>query len=710
MPKQLVNAVFYKDKPMLEGPYNEFKMAYGTQPSFGFFRCDNTTKEFLTSDEQKGRYGDLVFVDAGYEPGETHEAHPPQEDGTGVGWIRLPNIWVVKCKRAVVAHYGRTTDEDIWDITLADERILWRLRDSVPLDFNTYHPSRIEGIRDVNAGGDKLLLENLFDIEAYELLKKVDLSEGLVKPTTTRLWKWHEILAAIKVPGKWDTSHLLKKEGTAEQKKEVDVRREPRNILGRGIYPGDVLARVLWDLQAFIVPVYMDNVLDDDTMHLDVLDTQIYKFYKLGLTTKLPSGDDTAKIFEWAEPYYYSGDPGVWVNPLLTLPGAVFSAVSTDGTNHERAGQRVEENMLMTEYLIQEVDYPGEAPFSGAHASQRLWSPYAETSGGTNNDPDGDDTLQSWTAEQAIDYAKSFLHKWRDITYTGILQMPLCQEIHEVIWKSTAEGNFTRVKSYIPRQDKENQDKSTSTFHIKQQIPNGLWNYGDFPVGGGSNVVTYLAKIDEWAHMSVHQAPCSRQDGGTPDVDDITLEEDSIPHPVVYIYGFSEGSYEERCIDENGKIYTSAECLEHDKTVSKEERWDRTIVWLPKVGGRSGYTTWPQGSGSDTGTWSNEKWAINGWEALGADVGRDNERHHSQEPIDEDGSCLPTGDPWYVGWQDLASATYGQQFDPVPPGAGVGSDSPTFNFEFVVRMHEYEDSNGQTIRVFFAPWGHEGSC
>ncbi len=106
-----MNKISYKSHALIEGPHNAFKLAWGTGPSFGFFRCTASTLELIKA----AGPGTLKFTD-------------------DARTVTLQNIYFVKS----------TEDPEtrMHDIVLADKRILWQHKYG-EADYNTYKGARI---------------------------------------------------------------------------------------------------------------------------------------------------------------------------------------------------------------------------------------------------------------------------------------------------------------------------------------------------------------------------------------------------------------------------------------------------------------------------------------------------------------------------------------------------------------------------------------
>jgi len=127
-----MNVASYWGKDLLEGPQNFFRLSTGVAPSFGFFRMRASDVYYVLT-TQGGAAGTLAF-----------------DDGEHV--LTLNNIYLVKSSS--VAELG----DDICDIVLADERILWQFTYGTA-DFNTYKTDRTTGtgefeLENLNSGSE----------------------------------------------------------------------------------------------------------------------------------------------------------------------------------------------------------------------------------------------------------------------------------------------------------------------------------------------------------------------------------------------------------------------------------------------------------------------------------------------------------------------------------------------------------------------------
>jgi len=75
--------------------------------------------------------------------------------------------------------------------------------------------------------------------------------------------------------------------------------------------------------------------------------------------------------------------------------------------------------------------------------------------------------------EMAAEYVASFSNTWRNTIYAGILPFKLNRAIHEIVWSSNAQGAFTSIRSFRPREK-------------LSDLQDMLFNYSKYLLGAGS--------------------------------------------------------------------------------------------------------------------------------------------------------------------------------------------------------------------------------
>lgn len=206
-----MNQVTYHGKDLLAGPQDFFKLCTGPEPSFGFFRTTKATVEYVL-DTKAGAGGDLVFTGA--------------LDANGLPiTVTLKNIYLVKA-----TSIGGITDE-VYDIVLADERILWQYAPG-DASYNTY-PSCLNFIAEktitwdaTDEKGNDYILENL---------------NGAAEWTFEQVFNAVFTLLGITPTFHWEPA------GAPAQ-----PLRFPRNIVGKNVPVPDILEQVLTEANCFL--------------------------------------------------------------------------------------------------------------------------------------------------------------------------------------------------------------------------------------------------------------------------------------------------------------------------------------------------------------------------------------------------------------------------------------------------------------------------
>ena len=142
----------YHGKTLLAGPQNYFKLTTGVQPSFGFFRMLAADVEYILT-TQSGVAGDLVLSD-------------------GTNTVTLHNIYLVKATSI------SALTNTVYDVILADERILWQYTYG-SANYNTYKTDRTTGTED-----DEFEFENLNGEDEWTFTELRDILKTLLDITT----------------------------------------------------------------------------------------------------------------------------------------------------------------------------------------------------------------------------------------------------------------------------------------------------------------------------------------------------------------------------------------------------------------------------------------------------------------------------------------------------------------------------------------------
>ncbi|KKM79074.1 hypothetical protein LCGC14_1353610 [marine sediment metagenome] len=189
--------------------------------------------------------------------------------------------------------------------------------------------------------------------------------------------------------------------------------RNPRNIIGANIPGPCILQQLLIALQSYV------------TIDLQVADPT-YTIYTLG---DLEIAGDLTIIT--ANSSYLHKARTLRLNPLVQKGLAVKMAASADP------------DIAPGRHLTY-----GSATAAGGSGSHFIPSMYA-----VFGDEENSAALATIGNEIATEYANSFQNTWRDSLYGGIIPFKSNRAIHEIIWTSNAQGAFTQIKSYRPREE-----------------------------------------------------------------------------------------------------------------------------------------------------------------------------------------------------------------------------------------------------------------
>lgn len=194
--------------------------------------------------------------------------------------------------------------------------------------------------------------------------------------------------------------------------------RKPRNIIGKNIPGFCILQQLLIALQAYI------------TIDLQVADPT-YEIFAIGDGEE--AGDLTL-LTTYADNLHKGST--VRINPLVQKGLAVKMLASA---NPDEAPGRL-------------LAY-GSGSATGGTGSRFIPSMYAVF--GNEENAAGLATIGN---EIATEYVNSFQNTWRDTIYAGVLPFKLNRAIHEIQWISNAQGAFTHIKSFRPREELKGQD------------------------------------------------------------------------------------------------------------------------------------------------------------------------------------------------------------------------------------------------------------
>ena len=208
--------------------------------------------------------------------------------------------------------------------------------------------------------------------------------------------------------------------------------RRPRNVVGKNIPGSCVFQQFLIALQSYL------------TIDLQVA-TPTYEIFAIGATEQ--SGDLTL-ITQYEDRVHKSHV--IRLNPLVQKGLAVKMLA---GANPDDAPGRL-------------LTY-GSGSATGGTGSRFIPSMYSVF--GNEENAAGLATIGN---EVAGEYANSFSNTWRNTIYAGVLPFKLNRAIHEIVWSSNAQGAFTTVRSFRPREKLTN-------------LQDMLFNYSKYLLGAG---------------------------------------------------------------------------------------------------------------------------------------------------------------------------------------------------------------------------------
>lgn len=193
--------------------------------------------------------------------------------------------------------------------------------------------------------------------------------------------------------------------------------RKPRNVVGKNIPGPCILQQLLIALQSYI------------TVDLQVADPT-YAIHAIG---NVEQAGDLTLLTTYANELYKGRT--VRLNPLVQKGLAVKMLASA---NPDEAPGRL-------------LTY-GNGSATGGSGSRFIPSMYAVFENELNSAG-----LTTIGNEVSGEYAGSFANTWRDAIYAGVLPFKLNRAIHEIRWSSNAQGAFTFIKSFRPREELEGQ-------------------------------------------------------------------------------------------------------------------------------------------------------------------------------------------------------------------------------------------------------------
>lgn len=200
--------------------------------------------------------------------------------------------------------------------------------------------------------------------------------------------------------------------------------RKPRNVIGKNIPGPCVLQQLLIALQSYL------------TIDLQVADPT-YAVYPIGAAEQ--SGDLTL-ITQYANSIHKQRT--IRLNPLVQKGLAVKMLSSADPDDAP--------GRLLTY---------GSGSATGGTGNHYIPSMYSVF--GNEENAAGLATIGN---EMAAEYVASFANTWRNTIYAGVLPFKLNRAIHEIQWSSNAQGAFTSIKSFRPREELKGKDLQDMLF------------------------------------------------------------------------------------------------------------------------------------------------------------------------------------------------------------------------------------------------------
>ncbi len=398
-----MNTITYKGQTLLEGPQNFFKLSTGVRPSFGFFRASSEAVDFFWGDRESS--GDLIFED--------------END-----LVVIPNVWLVK------AEVMETDEEEysesdigevraIWDITLADERIIWPFTYCTH-DYNTYKAERL--------GASDYDLENLHSSnEASDSSG----SETVIHDE----WTFQQIIDNLADYLNSDFGEL-----------PFAIIRKPRNLIADGLPVPNVLQKLLNDIGCYLAVIPEGETEGSSSAGSSSSGAPSY-YYVIKQIGGAEDADELAILETLVSSRLYKGWNKILVNEKVQRSSTAEMLAAADPSVND--GDRIK-------------DY-GDAITIGGTGAYKVPVSYAANE-------ENSDALEVIGDEVANQYKNSFKNIWRDVTLIGIHNLEHNSIIQEITWQSTSHGAYTRIRSFRPREK------------CLDGAKNGLFNYGDYPV------------------------------------------------------------------------------------------------------------------------------------------------------------------------------------------------------------------------------------
>lgn len=211
--------------------------------------------------------------------------------------------------------------------------------------------------------------------------------------------------------------------------------RKPRNIIGKNVPGPCIFQQLLIALQSYV------------TVDLQVT-PPTYVIYPVG---DAEQAGDLALLTTYSG-YLHKGST-VRINPLVQKGLAVKMLASADPDAITSDPGRL-------------LTYGSKTATGGSAGSNRLIPSMYAVFGNEENAVD----LGTIGDAVAQEYVDSFQNTWRDNLYAGILPVKLNRAIHVIQWSSNAQGAFTHVKSFRPREELNGKDLQDLLFSYHRYL------------------------------------------------------------------------------------------------------------------------------------------------------------------------------------------------------------------------------------------------
>ena len=474
-----MNALTYKNQPLLLDGENFLTLKSGIEPSFGKFLIPSVKKIILTNEKNAPKSGTLYFKSDTLNGIIDKDGEVKQEILT----MAIYNIWLVsataveetnlqltKAGSTLPAILGPT-----WQIILADDRVRWPNLIGKS-NYNIYRSDRSSGISHTPHVG----------------IPGIEIQEGgkldhLLDPTSLRdktyEWTYREILSHL--PIKFDI--LIYAD---DLKPFLD--RKPRQIFGKGIPVSDILRQVLHQMRC--------------TIGFPRTKSGGWVVYPIGV---VPLKSDLEKIKEHTKRIVRSGVES-YVNPHLQQPTPYASKSQSQfgvaATYHDGTGIKQYPHQIIQRH---EVQSPTHIIPSNRAESLNYEEGWKNANGEFVTEPEqvsdesmtrttvtNEALLKTLSEKETSLYNSNLNTIWRDTTYAGILEFTHGPAIQEITWISNEAGAFTQIKNYRPK-------------ITLPEIPNGMFNYGRWLLPRGN----YDNPIDMtwWKHQNQSDDPYSEE-------------------------------------------------------------------------------------------------------------------------------------------------------------------------------------------------------